>query len=63
MSNQHKYIITARLPEALGIKLKAEAAAKLCSSSDVIRQALLLFFGPSCLTSPANAGSVQGETK
>jgi hypothetical protein len=63
MSNQSKYIVTARLPEALGMRLKQEAASKLCSSSDIIRQALLLFFGPSCLTFTANAGEVQEDGK
>lgn len=63
MNNAPKYIITARLPEALGIRLKQEAAANLCSSSDVIRQALLSFFGPECLTNTANSGDVQEVTE
>jgi hypothetical protein len=63
MRNKAQHIITARLPEALGIRLKKEAADNLCSSSDVIRRALLSFFGPDCLTIKADPSDKQEVTK
>jgi hypothetical protein len=53
--------ITARLPEALGIRLKREAEENLCSASDVVRKALLSFFGADCLTITVDTGDVQRE--
>jgi hypothetical protein len=51
--------ITARLPEALRIRLKREAEENLCSASDVVRKALLSFFGAECLTIAAESGDMQ----
>ena len=59
MRTKAKYIITARLPEGLGIRLKQEADANLCSASDVVRKALLSFFGPACLTNKAELSTKQ----
>jgi hypothetical protein len=59
MRTPAKHIITARLPEALGIRLKQEADANLCSASDVVRKALLSFFGPACLTIKAETSESQ----
>ena len=63
MNHKAHFKITARLPQALGIRLKREAQDNLCSASDVVRKALLHFFGPSCLTNNADGCGVQEATK
>jgi hypothetical protein len=63
MRTKAQHIITARLPEALGIRLKQEAADNLCSASDVVRKALLSFFGPACLTIKAENSEAQEGNK
>jgi len=42
--------LSARLPEPLGGLLADEARRRLCSHSDVVREALLLFLRPESQT-------------
>ena len=42
--------LSARLPEPLGGLLAAEAQRRMCSKSDVVREALALFLRSGCQT-------------
>ena len=53
--------LSARLPEPLGGLLADEARRRLCSNSDVVREALALFLLSGCQTKSDVVGNQEGQ--
>jgi hypothetical protein len=53
--------LSARLPEPLGGLLADEAKPRMCSNSDVVREALQRFLRPECPTKSDVVGNQEGQ--
>ena len=53
--------LSARLPETLGELLTDEAKRRMCSNSDVVREALMRFLRPECPTKSVFVGDLGGQ--
>jgi hypothetical protein len=62
MNANHKVTkLSARLPEPLGGLLADEARRRMCSNSDVVREALLRFLRPERPTKSGFVGEQGGQ--